>query len=124
MSKSRKISRALALLSRVSKRAELDMRIDGRQLLGRRLQLGAAHVLRGVQHLALQVGVIHHVEIDHAEGSHAGCGQVKRQRRAESARPDAEHARGLKLLLAGHADLGHDQVARVAQDFVVAQGKR
>ena len=75
-----------------------------------------------VDDLALQVGEVDDVEVDDAERADTGGGQVQRQRRAEAAGADAQHARGLQLLLALHADLGHDQVARVAQDLVVGEG--
>src|SRR5207244_1850092 len=50
-------------------------------------------------------------------------GVVAAQRRSQSARADAQHARSLQLLLTLHADLRHDQVARIAQDFVVSKGR-
>ena len=108
-------------MSLVSKLANVDEGIDGRQLLRGRLQLGTANVVGGVDDLPLQIGVVHHVEVDQAQRAHAGRGQIERQRRAESAGADAQHARRLQLLLPVHAHLGHDQVARVAQDFIVAQ---
>jgi hypothetical protein len=42
-----------------------------------------------VDHLALQVGEIHHVEIDHADAADAGGGQVQAERRAQAAGPPA-----------------------------------
>ena len=78
----------------------------------------------GVDHLALQVGEIHHVEIDDADAPHARRGKVQAQRRAQSAGADQQHLRGLQLLLALHAHLGNDQVAAVAQNFVVGERRR
>ena len=74
-----------------------------------------------VNDLALQIGVIDDVEINNAERAHARRAQIKRQRRAQASGADAEHLRSLDLELALHADLGHDQVARVAQDLVVVE---
>ena len=101
---------------------DIQERIDGLQLFRRRIQLLAAHVGGGVNDLPLQVGVVHDVEVHDAERAHAGRAQVQRQRRTQAARADAQHSRRFQLELPFHADLGHDQVARVAQDLVVAQG--
>ena len=103
------------------KRAQVDVRIDGRQLLRGRLQLGTANVAGGVDHLALEIGVVHHVKIDEAERANTGGGQVECKRRAESAGADAQHARRLEFELSAHAHLGHDQMARVAENFIVAE---
>ena len=101
---------------------DVQKRIDRLQLFGGGVQLLAAHVGSGVDDLALQVGVVHDIEVHDAERAHAGRAQIQRQGRTQSARADAEHPRGFQLELPFHADLGHDQVARVAQNFVVAKG--
>ena len=74
-----------------------------------------------VNDLALQVAGVDDVEVDQADGADAGSGEVERERRAESAGADAEDLRGLQLLLALHAHLGQDQVARVARDLFVGE---
>ena len=68
--------------------------------------------------LPLQVACVDHVEIDEAESADAGRGQIERERRAETAGSHAENARGFQLLLALHAHLGQDEVARVAGEIV------
>src|SRR5581483_8413681 len=88
------------------------------------VELLAANVGGGVDDLPLQVGVVDDVEIDDTERTHACSAEIKRERRAEAAGSDAEHLRGLELELALHADLGHDQVARVAKDLVVGERNR
>ena len=75
-----------------------------------------------VDDLALEICVIHNVEVNNAERAHAGCAEIKRERRAKASGADAENFRGFDLELALHADLGHDEVARVAQDLVVGEG--
>ncbi len=92
----------------------------GELLLGR-VQLLAADVFGGVDDLALQVAGVDDVEVDEAQRADAGRGEIKSQGRAESAGADAEHARGFQLLLALHAHLGQDQVARVAGEIVGGQ---
>src|SRR4029077_6667080 len=61
------------------------------------------------------------VEVDEAEGAHAGGGEVEGQGGAEAAGSDAEDPGGLELLLAFHADLGKEEVARVAGNLFVGQ---
>ncbi len=121
MSKSRNNSSALELSRRVFEFTNVDERIDGLQLVGGGVQLLASHVGGGVNDLALQVGVIHHVEVHDAERADARGSQIKRQRRTQSACADAEHLCRLQLQLPFHADFGHDQVPRVAQDLVVRE---
>ena len=72
--------------------------------------------------LALQVGEIDDVKVHDTERAHARCRKIERQRRSQAAGSDTQHARSFQLLLPGHADLGHDQVARVTQDLVVGKG--
>ena len=61
------------------------------------LQLRPADVGRAVDHLALQVAVVDDVEVDEADAPDAGRGQVQRQRRAEPARADQQHAAALSF---------------------------
>src|SRR5208337_5481530 len=100
-------------------RAQVQVGIDRLQLVAGGIDLLAANVVGRVNDLALQVGVVHDVEIHNAQRANACGRQIERERRAESACSNAQDFRGLQLLLALHAHLGHDQMARVAQDFVV-----
>src|ERR1700682_3906027 len=77
-----------------------------------------------MDNLPLQVGVIHHIEVDQPQSPYARSRKVERQRRSKTARADAQHARRFQLLLPLHAHLGHDQMARVAEDFLLAEGYR
>ena len=71
--------------------------------------------------LALQVGQLDVVVVDDADGADAGGGEIQRQRRAEPAGADDQHARGLQLRLAGAAHVLQQDVARVAADFVFGE---
>ncbi len=96
----------------------------GQPRLGR-LELRVTERGGAVDDLPLQVGEVHDVEVDDADRSHAGRGQIERERRAQAARADGEHARRLELALALHADLGQEEVARVPQHLGVRElGKR
>src|SRR5205823_1525673 len=103
---------------------DVEKRIHRLEFVGGGIELGTAYVGGGVNDLALQVRVVHDVEIHDAERADAGCAKIERQRRPEASRADAQHFRSLELELPFHADLGHDQVARVAEDLVVVEGER
>ncbi len=96
--------------------------VDRLQAVFGRLQLGPAYIVGAMHHLTLQVTKVNHVEIDEAEATHAGGGEVQAQWRAEAARADEQDRRRLEAFLAVHADFGHDEVAAVAGDFLRREG--
>ena len=57
-----------------------DERVDLEHRIARRLRLGPADVGLAVDDLALQVGLVDHVELDDAEGADPGGGQVQQRR--------------------------------------------
>jgi len=85
------------------------------------LGLAAAHVGDAVDDLALQVRLVHHVEVDNAQRADPGRGQVQQRGRAEAAGPDAQDLGVLQPLLPGHAHVGDDQVTGVTPDLVDGQ---
>ena len=103
---------------------DLERRIERREAVLRRGELRAADVTRAVQDLTLQVAGVDVVEIDDAERTQAGSGEIERRRGSEPARADAEHAAGLQLALPFDADLRQDQVPAVALDLVVGQRRQ
>ena len=70
---------------------DADVGVELADGLRRRLRLLHAHAVGAVDDLALQVGGVHDVEVDDADGAHAGGGQVEHGRRAQSAGADEEH---------------------------------
>ena len=74
--------------------------------------------------LALEVRVVDDVGIDDAERADARRREVERRGRAEPAGADQEHARVEQLLLPLLADLGDQDVARVAGALLRAQRAR
>ncbi len=74
----------------------------------------APDVGRREYRLALQIRLVDRVVVDDADASDAGRGQIRKRRRAESARADDEHARRAQALLTGQADFGNQQMAAVA----------
>src|SRR5207248_10526791 len=103
---------------------DLDVGVDGLQGLGGGLRLRLANVGGAVKDLALQVAGVDLVEVDDAQGAHAGRRQVKRRRRAQTARAQQEHARVEQLALARATHLGQDQVPGVARDLVGREGPK
>ena len=76
-----------------------------------------------MQHLALEVGQVHHVQVHDADGADTRKGQVDGAGRAETTGADDQ---GLGLhqgALALGADVAHDNVAAVAFDLFGSQGK-
>ena len=101
---------------------QADEGVLGGQLLGGHFGLGAAHVGGSVEHLPLQVAGIHGIEIEQAQGAHAGGGQVLQHRAAQPAAAYYQHAGSFQPELAGQADFGQQQVAAVAGGFGGGQG--
>ena len=71
--------------------------------------------------LALQVGFVDDVELDDADGAHAGCGQIQQCRRAQPACADDQYLGVLEPLLSVDAEVGDDQVPAVARDLFARQ---
>ena len=70
-----------------------------------------------MNHLPLQVGEIHDVEIHYSDSTHASGRQIHPQRSAQPACADEQHLGAFQLELAFHAHFGHDQVPAVAQNL-------
>src|SRR5262249_19053172 len=88
------------------------------------LDLGDADAIGAVQDLALEVGRVDHIVVDHADRADARGGEVHARRRAEAAGADAQDLGAEQLDLAGDADLGRQRVPRVAALLVGAQRDR
>ena len=85
----------------------------GDRVLGA-VDLGHADARRRVHDLALQVGGVDHVGVHQAERADAGGSEIERGRRAEPAGAEQQHPRLEQLLLTLLADLGQEDVPRVA----------
>ena len=107
----------VATIDRMLVADDVQVGVDGLQLLLGAGDLGPADVGREVDDLALEVRDVDDVEIDQPDRANPGRGQVERQRRAQPAGADAEDLRSLEPLLPLHRHLGHDQVAGIALDF-------
>ncbi len=71
--------------------------------------------------LALQVRLVHHVEVHYPYGPDARRREVERERAPEATGPDGQDPCLLQLLLPVEGDLWHDQVPAVACDLLVAE---
>ena len=78
------------------------------------VDLGHADAVGRVDDLALEVRDVDDVVVDDPERADAGGGEVERGRRAEAAGAEQQHLGVEQLLLALGADLGQEEVARVA----------
>ena len=95
-----------------------DQGVDLLDRVARALRLGPTDITRTVNDLTLEVGLVHHVELDNAERAHTrGC-EVHQRRAAEPARAHAQDTRVLQPLLSRHADIGDDQVAAIPAHFL------
>src|SRR3989454_6181238 len=95
----------------------VDVRIDLRDPFFRDLDLLAPDVLRPIEHLALEIRLVDHVEVDDPEAADAGRAQILRERDAKAPCADNQSGRLFELQLARHPDLWEDQVPRVPLDF-------
>ena len=77
----------------------LDEWVDLADRVPRALRLGPADIRLAVDDLALQVGLVDHVELDDPDGAHPGGGQVQQRRRPQPAGADDQHAGVLQPLL-------------------------
>src|ERR1051325_4431262 len=73
--------------------------------------------LCAVEHLAMQIRGVDAVEVHQADAADACRREVDRGRTAEASGADDENRRGFQLALSVVADLGEDEVPRVAGAF-------
>ena len=91
-----------------------DVGVERLDLLLGGVDLRHADAIGGVDDLALQVGDVDDVVVDDAQRPDARGGEVERGRRAQAAGAEQQHLGVEQLLLALGADLGEQEVARVA----------
>src|SRR6185295_7837329 len=104
---------------------DLNVAVDAAQAVRSGLGLRPADVSLAEQDLALEVRLVHAVEIDEPEPADSRRREIEPERRAQAAAADQQHARRLELPLARGADLGQDEMAAVAAQLVrVEPGKR
>src|SRR5690606_7134202 len=98
-----------------------DVGVEREDPLARDLRLRPPDVARAVEHLALEVRGVDHVEVDDPERADARRRQVLRERTAEPPGADQQHARGEQRLLRLGAELGQREMALVALVLVRAE---
>ncbi len=92
----------------------VDVGVDLGQALAGCRELRPAHVRGAVEHLAMEVRLVDHVEVHEPQGADPGGRQVEGERRAQAAGSHHQDARGLEPALPLRPHLGEDQVAAVA----------
>ena len=84
-------------------RDDFDIRIQGGDCLHHRRRLEFANARHRVGNLALQVGGIDTVIVNHRDAANASAAKIKRHRRAQSARANDQYVGGKELFLAFNA---------------------
>jgi len=97
------------------------VRVERPDGLGRGLGLLLTHPVGGVDDLALEVGHIDDIEVDHTDGAHAGRGKVEQARGTQAAGADEQRLRAQQPGLTFRTDLGDEQVAAVALLLLATQ---
>ncbi len=101
-----------------------DVRIQIREPRLCRCAFVLANVAGTESYLPLQVGEIHHIEIDQAKFAYARSREIQTQRRAEPTGSNQQYFRVFQLKLTLHAHFRHDQMAAVAQNFFIREARR
>ncbi len=97
--------------------AYFHQRVNLAHRLGSRGGLRLPDSVRGMGHLALEVGEFQPVRVHQPDGSDTGGGEVQAERRAEPAGANNQSSCGLQPGLAGAADLPEQNMAGVSLDF-------
>ena len=84
-------------------------------------RLGAPHVGHTVHDLALEVGEVDDVVVDHADRPDPGRREVEQGRRTEPAGADDENPRGAQPALTVAAEIGEQQVPGIPRALVRGQ---
>ncbi len=95
----------------------MNLGVKPREALLGSLKLRATDVAGREGYLSLKVCEVHHVKIHQSQPAHARRSQIEAQRRAQAAGAHQQYFGLLELALALHPDLGHDQVAAIAEDL-------
>ena len=72
-----------------------------------------------MKNLPLQIGEIDTVEIDKPHRSHTSSRQVQRSRGTQTTGANAQNTRRLKSFLSLSSHFGHDEVPRIALQFLL-----
>ncbi len=102
-------------------RLDPDQRVQRRERGGEACHLGLADAVGPVRHLTLQIGQLDRVVVDEPDRADARRRQIQRQRAAEPAGADHQHAGRAQPRLSDAADLGQQDVPRVALDFSLGE---
>src|SRR6266481_470953 len=104
-------------------RLDLNVRIEIREARAGGFALRFADVAGAKRNLALEVGEVDDIKVNQPEFADARSGEIKTKWSAQPARADEQHLGILQLELPVHADLRHDEVAAVAQDFFIREAR-
>ena len=77
-----------------------------------------------MDHLTLQVGILHDIRVDDSDPPDPCCSQVEQKRRAKPTRSDAKDAGRFEAALPLHTDFRKDQMAGIAATLISTQRLR
>ena len=89
--------------------------VETRQRVAAGRNLRPAYRVGDMQHLPLQVGQVDRIAIGQRQRAYTRCGEIHRRRRSKPASTNDQRTRIEQLLLAFDANLGEQDVARIAQ---------
>ena len=98
-----------------------DVRVNGGQGRLGTFHLGCADRRRLMDDLALQVGQVDRIVVDHADGADPGGGQVQQHGRSKPPGADDQNPARQQLGLADAADLFQQDVPGVAVDLILGK---
>jgi hypothetical protein len=96
---------------------DADIRIGLEEALASTVGFFSAYIGAAVQNLALEVCLIHHIEVDDSEGSHPGGSEIKTGRRTKPTRSDAKNTRGFQALLALQTESRQGKMAGITREL-------
>jgi hypothetical protein len=96
---------------------DADIRIGLEETLSRTVGFFSSDIGAAMKNLALEVCLIHNIEIDDSEGSHAGGSEIKTRWRAKPTRSNAKNTRGFQAFLALQTESRQGKMAGITRDL-------
>lgn len=103
---------------------QLNLGIDCRQALDRRIDLAHADAVGVVNDLALQIGQVDRIEVRQMQLADTRRCQIQRYRRTQTTKTDNQHATVFQAQLTVDVDVVQQNLPAVAQQFLIIQHGR
>jgi hypothetical protein len=96
---------------------DADMGICFLQAVASTVDFFSTNIASSVEDLALEVGGIDHIKVDHPQRADSGGGEIETRRRPQTTSTNKENAGGFEAFLTIQSDTGKRQVSGVAGNF-------